>query len=74
VGAPFGKCGGIRGSSPCHRREGSRDSPGSNQKEAMRMYSRLMNVIDLILVDGFPVIVALGLAVILIAAIANALG
>jgi hypothetical protein len=40
----------------------------------MRMYSRLMNVVDRILVDGFPVIVALGLAVIVIAAIANALG
>ena len=31
------------------------------------MYSRLMNVVDRILVDGFPVIVALGLAVILMA-------
>ena len=40
----------------------------------MRMYSRLMNVIDRILVDGFPIIVALGFAVIVIAAIANALG
>ena len=38
------------------------------------MYSRLMNVVDRILVDGFPVIVALGLAVIVIAAIANASG
>jgi hypothetical protein len=35
------------------------------------MYSRLMNVVDRILVDGFPVIVALGLAVILMALIAN---
>jgi hypothetical protein len=33
-----------------------------------------MNVVDRILVDGFPVIVALGLAVIVIAAIANASG
>jgi hypothetical protein len=40
----------------------------------MPMYSRLMNVVDRILVDGFPVIVALGLAVIVVAAIANALG
>jgi hypothetical protein len=40
----------------------------------MPMYSRLMNVVEHILVDGFPVIVALGLAVIVIAAIANALG
>jgi hypothetical protein len=38
------------------------------------MYSRLMTVLDRILVDGFPVIVALGLAVIVIAAIANSLG
>jgi hypothetical protein len=37
------------------------------------MYSRLMNVVDRILVDGFPVIVALGLAVILVALIANVL-
>jgi hypothetical protein len=38
------------------------------------MYSRLMTVLDRILVDGFPFIVGLGLAVIVIAAIANALG
>jgi hypothetical protein len=38
------------------------------------MYSRLMNVVDRILVGGFPVIVALGLAVILMALIANVLG
>jgi hypothetical protein len=38
------------------------------------MYSRLMNVVDRILVDGFPIIVALGLAVILMALIANVLG
>jgi hypothetical protein len=44
------------------------------KREAMRMYSRLMNVVDRILVDGFPIIVALGFAVIVIAAIANALG
>ena len=37
------------------------------------MHSRLMNVVDRILVDGFPVIVALGLAVILMALIANVL-
>jgi hypothetical protein len=43
------------------------------KREAMRMYSRLMNVIDRILVDGFPVIVALGLTVILMALIANVL-
>jgi hypothetical protein len=35
------------------------------------MYSRLTNVVDRILVDGFPVIVALGLAVILMALISN---
>jgi hypothetical protein len=39
----------------------------------MHMYSRLMNVVDRILVDGFPVIVALGLAAILMALIANVL-
>lgn len=39
----------------------------------MPMYSRLMNVVDRILVDGFPVIVAVGLAVILMALIANVL-
>jgi hypothetical protein len=39
----------------------------------MPMYSRLMNVVEHILVDGFPVIVALGLAVILMALIANVL-
>jgi hypothetical protein len=44
------------------------------KKETMRMYSRLMTFLDRILVEGFPVIVALGLAVIIIAAIANALG
>jgi hypothetical protein len=38
------------------------------------MYSRLMNVVDRILVDGFPIIVALGLVVIVIAAITNVLG
>jgi hypothetical protein len=38
------------------------------------MYSRLMTFLDRILVEGFPVIVALGLAVIIIAAIANAVG
>jgi hypothetical protein len=40
----------------------------------MPMYSRLMNVVDRILVDGFPIIVALGLVVIVIAAITNVLG
>jgi hypothetical protein len=35
------------------------------------MYSRLRAVLDRILVDGFPVIVALGLAVIVIAELAT---
>jgi hypothetical protein len=37
------------------------------------MYSRLMTFVDRILIDGFPFIVGLGLAIIVIAAIANAL-
>jgi len=40
----------------------------------MRIYSRLMEIADRILVDGFPVLVALGLAVILMVLIGNALG
>ena len=40
----------------------------------MRIYSRLIEILDRILVDGFPVIVALGWTVILMVLIGNALG
>ena len=39
----------------------------------MRIYSRITEILDRVLVDGFPFIVALGLAVILMVLIGNAL-
>ena len=39
----------------------------------MRIYSRLIKILDRILVDGFPVIVAFGLMVIIMVLIGNVL-
>jgi hypothetical protein len=55
------------------RKNASSALRGIQLKGRLCAYSRLMNVVDRILVDGFPVIVALGLAVILMALIANVL-